>query len=76
MIYLRCIRFNTNQERIQLGDTIYLEQKGLECADFWRTGHCPPYNSKPATLGNSRAASAIIHRTVWCATGLFGEAAE
>jgi hypothetical protein len=28
-----------------------------------------PYNFKPTTLGNSRARSAIIHRTVWCATG-------
>jgi hypothetical protein len=27
-------KVNTNQERIQLGDTIYLEQKGLGCADF------------------------------------------
>jgi hypothetical protein len=26
--------------------------------------------------GNSRAASAIIHRPVWCATGLSGEPAE
>jgi hypothetical protein len=35
-----------------------------------------PYNFKPATLGNSRAPSAIIHRTVRCATGLSGEPAE
>jgi hypothetical protein len=35
-----------------------------------------PYNSKPATLGNSRAASAIIHRTVRYATGLSGAPAE
>jgi hypothetical protein len=34
------------------------------------------YNSKPATLGNSRARSTIIHRTVWCVTGLSGEPAE
>jgi hypothetical protein len=49
---------------------------------FWFLAHrtlsgAPgPYNSKPATLGNSRAASAIIHRTVRCAAGLFGEPAE
>jgi hypothetical protein len=35
-----------------------------------------PYDSKPATLGNSRAHSAIIHQTVRCATGLYGEPAE
>jgi hypothetical protein len=33
-------------------------------------------HSEPATLGNSRAPSAIIHRTVQCATGLSGEPAE
>jgi hypothetical protein len=35
-----------------------------------------PYNSKPATLGNSRARSTIIHRTVRCATGLSDEPAK
>jgi hypothetical protein len=35
-----------------------------------------PYNSKPATLENSRAHSTIIHRTVRCATGLSDEPAE
>jgi hypothetical protein len=34
------------------------------------------YISKPATLGNSRARSAIIHRSVRCDTGLSGEPAE
>jgi hypothetical protein len=32
--------------------------------------------SEQATLGNSRAVSAIIHRTVRYATGLFGEPAK
>jgi hypothetical protein len=32
--------------------------------------------NEPATLGNSRARSAIIHQIVWCATGLSGEPAE
>jgi hypothetical protein len=42
-----------------------------------RTVRCTrPYNSKPATLGNSRARSAIIHRTVRCATRLCREPAE
>jgi hypothetical protein len=35
-MYYRCIRFNINQEKIKLG-IIYLEQKGLECAEFWHT---------------------------------------
>jgi hypothetical protein len=28
-MYYRCIRFNTNQKRNQVRDTIYLEQKDL-----------------------------------------------
>jgi hypothetical protein len=46
--------------------------KGLECAEKWRTGlsGAPgPYRCQPATIENSRARSAIIHRTVWCANG-------
>jgi hypothetical protein len=35
-----------------------------------------PHRVKPATLGKMDAHSAIIHRTVWCATGLSGEPAE
>jgi hypothetical protein len=31
---------------------------------------------KPATLGFLQAPSAIIHRTVWCTTGLSGAPAE
>ena len=42
----------------------------------WTVRCTRPYNSKPATLGNSRARSTIIHRTVWCATGLSGEPPE
>jgi hypothetical protein len=50
--------------------------KGLECVVNWRTGlsGAPgPYKGQPATLGKMQARSAIIHWTVWCATGLFGE---
>jgi hypothetical protein len=53
--------------------------KELECAENWRTGlsGVPPdsvrctriVHSEPATLGNSRAPSAIIHRTVRCVSG-------
>jgi hypothetical protein len=35
-----------------------------------------PYKIKPATLGNSRVHSSIIHRAVRCATRLSGEPAE
>jgi hypothetical protein len=78
--------FNTNQEKNQVRDTIKNGAKGLECAEKWRTGlsgvppdsvRCTrPYNSIPATLGNSRAHSAIIHQTVRCATGLSGASAK
>ena len=34
------------------------------------------YRLEPATLGKLEARSAIIHRTVRCATGLSGEPAE
>jgi hypothetical protein len=33
-------------------------------------------NSKLATFGNSGSYSAIIHRVVWCSTGLSGVPAE
>jgi hypothetical protein len=33
-------------------------------------------NSELATFGNSRSHSAIIHRTVWCGTGLSGVAPD
>jgi hypothetical protein len=47
----------------------------------WLTGQCPvgapgSYRVEPATLGKMEACSAIIHRSVRCATGLSGEAAE
>jgi hypothetical protein len=35
-----------------------------------------PYRVEPATLGKMEARSAIIHRTVRCATGLSSEPAE
>jgi hypothetical protein len=36
-----CIRFNTNQEKNLVRDTIKNGAKGLECTDFWGTGQCP-----------------------------------
>jgi hypothetical protein len=35
-----------------------------------------PYQSEHVTLGFQPARSAIIHQTVWCATGLSGAPAE
>jgi hypothetical protein len=35
-----------------------------------------PYSVQLSTLGFLRARSTIIHRTIWCATGLFGAQAE
>jgi hypothetical protein len=61
-MFYRGIRFNTNQERNQVRDNL-IGAKELECAGKLSTG---PYNSKPDTLGNSRARSTIIHRTVRC----------
>jgi hypothetical protein len=85
-MYYRCIRFNINKERNQVRDTILLEQKDLsvlkisapDCLVCHRTVSGAPctYNSKPATLRNSRARSAIIHQTVRCATVLSGVPAE
>jgi hypothetical protein len=40
------------------------------------SGALGPYNPKPATLGFLPTRSAIIHRTVRCATRLSGAPAE
>jgi hypothetical protein len=53
--------------------------KETEYALVWRTGlsGAPgPYSVQLSTLGFLRARSAIIHRTVQCATGLSGAPAE
>jgi hypothetical protein len=59
-------------------DLSMLKNGAPDCPECHRTvsGAPGPYNSKPATLGNSRARSTIIHRTVRCATGLSGELAK
>jgi hypothetical protein len=48
-----------------------------DCPVCHRTvsGALGPYRVQAATLGFSQACSAIIHRTVRCATGLSGEPA-
>jgi hypothetical protein len=80
-MYYRCIRFNTNQERNSVRDSIKNQSKTLsvlknDALDRTVSGATGPYNSELATLGNSRARSTIIHRTVQCATGLSGEPVE
>jgi hypothetical protein len=55
-----------------------LKNGALDCPVCHRTMSVAPgpYNCEPATIGNSRARSTIIHRTVRCVTGLSGEPAE
>jgi hypothetical protein len=55
-----------------------LKNGAPDCSMCHRTvsGALGRTNSEPATLGNSRARSAIIHQTVRCATGLSGEPVE
>jgi hypothetical protein len=55
-----------------------LKNGAPDCPVCHRTvsGTPGPYNSKPSTLGNSRAAFVIIHRTVQCAIRLSGEPVE
>jgi hypothetical protein len=84
-MYYRCIRFNPNQEKNRVRDTILKEQKDLsvlkngapDCSMCHRTvsGAPWPYRCQATTLGNSRARSAINYRIVRCATGLSGEPA-
>jgi hypothetical protein len=85
-MYYRCIRFNTNQERNQVRDSIKNHSKTLsvlkngapDCPVCHRTVSDAPgsYRLKPATLEKMETRSAIIHRTVRCATGLSGEPAD
>jgi hypothetical protein len=59
IIYYRCIRFNTNQERNPVRDPIKNGAKDLECAKKWRTGLSGAPDriaDKLATLGKSRGA--------------------
>jgi hypothetical protein len=64
---------NLVRDRIKNGakNLSVLKNGAPDCPVCHRTVSGAPgwYNSKPATLGNSRARSAIIHQTVWCATG-------
>jgi hypothetical protein len=52
------------------------EQKKPKRTLVWRTGQCPvhqgPYRLNSSPSGFLRRRSAIIHRTVWCTTGLSG----
>jgi hypothetical protein len=84
--FYRCQRFNTNQSKEQ----VRLQKKGAKtkpkCALVWRTGlsgappdsvRCTRVNElKLLSFEFPRRSSAIIHRTVRCATGLSGALAE
>jgi hypothetical protein len=77
-MYYMCIRFNTNQERNQVRDTIWNGGKNLSVLKIGAPDYLVchrtvfaapgPYRCQPATLRNSRARSAIIHQTVWYAS--------
>jgi hypothetical protein len=47
--------------------------KETKCVVAWRTGQCPVHQDRTESnqplSGFSHAHSAIIHRTVWCASG-------
>jgi hypothetical protein len=77
-MFYRCTKVQhkpiNNQDRVQIQ-----RSKETECALVWRTGQCPVHPDRTAQTSHSQvspAHSAIIHRTVWCATGLSGAPAE
>jgi hypothetical protein len=84
-MYYRCIKVQHKPINIQVRDPIQKEQKepsvlwsgAPDCPVCHRTvsGAPRPYRVQTATLGFSQARSAIIHRTVRCATELSGEPA-
>jgi hypothetical protein len=59
-------------------DLSVLKIGALDCPVCHRTvsGAPGPYRCQPATLGNSKARSVIIHRTVRCATRLSSDPAK
>jgi hypothetical protein len=68
-------RFNTNQKK----DQVRVQKKGaketeenLGLAHRTVSGAPGTVQSELFTFGFLRRRSAIIHRTVWCATGLSG----
>jgi hypothetical protein len=57
VIYLRCIMFNTNQERNSVWDSIKNWSKGLRVCCIWRTrqclvctGQCPVHQASQQTI--------------------------
>jgi hypothetical protein len=77
-MYYRCIRIQHKPINIQVRDPIQKEQKDLsvlwsgapDCPVCHRTvsGAPRPYRVQPVTLGKTQTRSAIIHRTVRCAS--------
>jgi hypothetical protein len=73
-MFYGCIK--VQHKPINVQESVQIQRsKETECALVWRTGLSGvpgPYKDELATLGFLQARSAIIHRTVWCATGLSG----
>jgi hypothetical protein len=71
-MYYRCIKVQHKPINIQVRDPIQRSKKNQVCCGLaHRTVSGAPgaYRVQAATLGFSQARSAIIHRTVRCATG-------
>jgi hypothetical protein len=68
-MYYRCIRFNTNQEKNQVRDTILLEQKDLSVLE----NGAPMWNSHSRENGGALLYNSpdypVCHRTVRRASG-------
>jgi hypothetical protein len=85
-MFYRCIKVQHKPINIQVRDQIQRSKRNLsvlwtgapDCPVCHRTvsGAPCPYKDKPDTLGKTEPHSAIIHRTVRCATGLSGVPAE
>jgi hypothetical protein len=78
MLY-KCTKVQHKPINIQVKDPNSKEQRNQVCYGLaHRTVSGAPgmYRAEPATLGFQKAHSAIIHRTVQCATGLSGAPAQ
>jgi hypothetical protein len=80
VIYLRCIKFNTNQQRKWVGELYKVWSKDKHWCCQRRTGHCPVPRPTHTTnwplLGFSQSHSVIIHRNVRCAPNMSGKPTE
>jgi hypothetical protein len=78
-MFNRCINVQYKPINIQVRNPIWRSKRNQVCSGVAHrtvSGAPSPYRVEPATLGFQQAHSAIIHRTVRCATGLSGAPAE